>query len=795
VDRYVRLPDHDDRVLRLLGVDPFAEAPFRDFSAPGAFAGAGAAAQRGSRPSATGGSASAGDDAFDIGVLLARRGIVLARTTAAALALDPGDSVRVAFGPSAVVAVVAGVLDPHDDAAQLALGDVALADISTAQELTGSSGTLDRIEVRADADTAAAALAAALPGGLRLIDSGARAGATARLTRAFDTNLTALALVALVFGMFLIYNSISFSVVQRRPLLGLLRAQGVTARELFTQVLAEAAVLGAVATLLGIVGGSALGMLLMRLVTRTINDLYFAVTVTSLHLDGLTFAKAALLGLGATVAAAVPPALEALRTPPRAALTRAVLERRMLRSAPRLALAGTAAAAVAALLLMVPSRSVPLGFAALFVLVLAGALVTPAATILLMRVIHPATARLGTVGRMTSGGVTASLSRTAPAIAALAVALSVGIAVTLMIGSFRNGVVRWLGQSLPADVYIAAPDAGANRSDVTLDPRLAAAVLAVPGVAGVSTYRQLILLLDDSGHGTTADRVRSTDRTHSPDLVRMFAFEPFEQHRGAFEMLDTDAGAAWRAFDDGAVLISEPLAYRRGLGAGDTIVLPTDRGTAAFAVAGVYRDYASEHGVIFMPRDTYEAWWRDRSLTSLAVFADARAGAEAVLARIRELPAARGAVVRASGNLRDATLRVFDRTFLITGVLRLLALIVAFVGVTGALMALQLERARDMGVLRALGLTPLQVWSLVTSQTALMGLTAAVLAVPLGSAMSWAMVHVINRRSFGWSFDLVFALAPFVQAFAVGVAAAVLAGIYPAVRMARLRPAQVLRDE
>jgi putative ABC transport system permease protein len=209
----------------------------------------------------------------------------------------------------------------------------------------------------------------------------------------------------------------------------------------------------------------------------------------------------------------------------------------------------------------------------------------------------------------------------------------------------------------------------------------------------------------------------------------------------------------------------------------------------------VYRDYASEHGVIFMPRDTYEAWWRDRSLTSLAVFADARAGAEAVLARIRELPAARGAVVRASGNLRDATLRVFDRTFLITGVLRLLALIVAFVGVTGALMALQLERARDMGVLRALGLTPLQVWSLVTSQTALMGLTAAVLAVPLGSAMSWAMVHVINRRSFGWSFDLVFALAPFVQAFAVGVAAAVLAGIYPAVRMARLRPAQVLRDE
>ena len=196
-----------------------------------------------------------------------------------------------------------------------------------------------------------------------------------------------------------------------------------------------------------------------------------------------------------------------------------------------------------------------------------------------------------------------------------------------------------------------------------------------------------------------------------------------------------------------------------------------------------------------MPRSAYERWWRDRSLTSLAVFTHDGADPDAVLARIRQLPAARGIVARQNRGLRDATLEVFDRTFLITGVLRLLALIVAFVGVTGALMALQLERARDIGVLRALGLTPVQVWSLITSQSALMGLAAAALAVPLGIAMSWAMVHVINRRSFGWSFEMVLAAAPFVQAHAVGIAAAVLAGVYPALRMARLRPAHVLRDE
>ncbi|HUF52141.1 MAG TPA: FtsX-like permease family protein, partial [Longimicrobiales bacterium] len=616
----------------------------------------------------------------------------------------------------------------------------------------------------------------ALPVGLRLIEADARAGATARLTRAFDTNLTALALVALVFGIFLIYNSVSFSVVQRRPLLGMLRALGVTTRELFAQILGEAAVLGASATMLGLALGSALGSQLVRLVSRTINDLYFVVSVTSVQLEPLTVARAVLLGLGATVAAAVPPALEALRTPPRASLARAVLERRTVRRAPTLALAGMAFAVLAGLLLVLPSRSITLGFAALFILVLATALVTPAATLLLMRVIRPGAAWFGAVGRMSARGVTGSLSRTAPAIAALAVALSVGIAVTLMIASFRDGVVRWLAQSLQADLYIAAPDIGANRSDGTLDPQLARDIRNVPGVDGVSTYRQVSLLLH-------------------PDLVRMIAFDPFERHRDAFELLDASADSAWSAFDRGGILISEPLAYRRDVGAGDAIDLPTDRGAAPFIVAGVFRDYSSEHGVIFVPRAAYDSWWSDRELTSLAVFTSESDDSDDVLARIRVLPSARAIIVRPNRGLRDATLQVFDRTFLITGVLRLLALIVAFVGVTGALMALQLERAREIGVLRATGLTPMQVWSLVTAQTALMGLSAAVLAVPLGMAMSWAMVHVINRRSFGWSFDLLVGSAPFVHAFAIGIGAALLAGVYPALRMARLRPAQVLRDE
>ncbi|MEX1183719.1 MAG: FtsX-like permease family protein [Gemmatimonadota bacterium] len=745
VDRHVRLPAHGGATLRLLGLDPFAEAPFRPYTA-------------------------AASGLPDVSALLTRRAVLLARPTAGRLGVRAGDTIAIGNGAASVPAVVAGVLDAADELSGSALSDIALTDIATAQELTNGIGVVDRIEVRASADSAGARMLAriraALPPGARLIETEARTGATLRLTRAFDTNLTALALVALVFGMFLIYNSVTFSLVQRRQLIGLLRAQGVTAREVLTLVLVEAAVLGAVATLAGILLGQLLGTQLVRLVARTINDLYFAVAVTTTRLDPLLAVKAALLGVTATVGAALPPALEAVRARPRAALARASLERGARTAAGRLAILGLAAAAATAVLLLAPSRSITLGFSALFVLILAAALLTPATTILLMRLVRPLLSGCGPVPRMAARGVTASLSRTAPAIAALSVAVAVGIAVTIMIGSFRAGVIAWLNQTLQADLYISAPGLGANRNDAALDPALAAQIAALPGVAGVTTYRHAALLVGE-------------------DFLRVIALDLAPGHRDAFTLLDATPAAAWTAFENGAVLVSEPIAFREGIGAGDSITLPTDRGSRRFAIAASFRDYASEHGVIMIQREAYERAWDDAATTSLAVFIRGDAQHDDITARIRELPAAAGVTARPNAGLRAATLQVFDRTFIITGVLRLLALIVAFVGVTGALMALQLERAHEIRVLRTIGLTPAQVWALVTAQTALMGLAAVALAVPLGLVMSWAMVNVINRRSFGWSFDMLVGTAPLLQALAIGIGAALLAGLYPAWKMSR----------
>ena len=234
---------------------------------------------------------------------------------------------------------------------------------------------------------------------------------------------------------------------------------------------------------------------------------------------------------------------------------------------------------------------------------------------------------------------------------------------------------------------------------------------------------------------------------------------------------------------------------------GDTLAVRTDRGDTALRVAGVFFDYGSDQGVLMVDLAHYRALWDDPGVSSLGLYA---APGQDVDALVRELRAVAGGAggetaplleIRSNRALRETSLAIFDRTFAITGVLQLLATLVAFVGILAALMALQLERARELGVLRANGLTPAQLWGLVLGQTGLMGLAAGVLAAPVGVMMATVLVYVINKRSFGWTLLFQLDASLFAQALAVALAAALLAGIYPAWRMGRTSPALALREE
>jgi putative ABC transport system permease protein len=244
------------------------------------------------------------------------------------------------------------------------------------------------------------------------------------------------------------------------------------------------------------------------------------------------------------------------------------------------------------------------------------------------------------------------------------------------------------------------------------------------------------------------------------------------------------------------VIISEPFAYRTGLGVGDNLMLRSDKGEHAFPIAGVFYDYTSDRGVIFIARPIYEQFWNDPAYSSFSLYVAPGTDIDGLIAQMRTRIGGRQELVISSNRgLREGTLAIFDRTFAITAVLQMLATIVAFVGILSALMALQLERARDLGVLRATGLTPRQLWGVVLSQTGLMGLLAGLLAMPLGIGLALVLVYVINRRSFGWTLQLILDPNLFAQALVVAVVAALLAGVYPAFVMSRTSPALALREE
>ncbi len=759
VEGFARAPAYAGRTFQILGIDPLAEAPFRPY---------------------TGGV----DSDLDLSAFVARPATaLLARPTAAELGLAIGDTLALRVGGVDRQLRLVGLIEPGDERSARAIDNLLVVDVATAQELFGRPGRLSRIDLLVPDGAAGAALLrrleAVLPAGVEVARSSARTETVEQMTRAFNLNLTALSLLALVVGMFLIYNTMTFSVVQRRALVGRLRALGVTRREVFTLILGEALVIGVVGTALGLLLGLVLGRGLVQLVTQTINDLYYVLRVRTLSLSPWTLAKGVALGLGATLLATLPPAREATNAPATTVLRRSQEESRARALLPRLALGGGLLAVLAAVLVLLPGRSIALSYLGLLCVLLAFALATPAVLVFCAKALRPVMGWFfGILGRMAARGVVTTLSRTAVAVAALMIAVAATVGVGVMVDSFRETVQVWLGYSLQADVYAQPPSLVFRRSDASLAPEVVDLLKTAPGVAGAYSVQTIRVTADDG-------------RT---DLV---AIDQGPKTPNTFRFKKGDPEAVWRDFDGGdLVIVSEPYSYRYGVAVGDSVRLQTDRGARTFPVRGVFYDYGSDLGVVLMSRATYERYFDDPGVAGLALYAAPGQDVDALVRRLRQRVADRQEVlIRSNRALRQASLDVFDRTFTVTIVLRLLAVLVAFVGVLSALMALQLERAQELAVLRANGLTPRQVWPYVTMQTGLMGLIAGLLSLPLGLALAYVLIYVINKRSFGWTLQV--AVAPEVLAQAVGLAllAALLAGLYPAWKMARANPALALREE
>ncbi len=751
VETEVRLARAGERRFTLIGIDPLEELDFRNYSALSVDAESGSAR-----------------------LIVEPNTVLIPASLSDELGIAPGSTLSISIDRRAPVALtlVGRIGDQRYDPDGLNLPLV--ADIATVQDLRASE-TLTRIDLILTPDERARLESLNLPG-IALVPAPSRSAVFDELSGAFRINLTALSLLALLVGVFLIYATMSFAVLQRRSLFGTYRALGVRRRSLLLNVLCEAAAIGGIATVLGIALGYGLAQGLVELMLRTIGDLYFSAAVRAVDPSPMLYGKGVLVGVGTSVLAALVPAVEATSVAPRTAMNRADLERTARRASLIGAKLAVPCLAIGIIALAAAPRSLAGAFFGLFLVILAAALIVPLCAAIGLRATRPAAERVfGVAGSLAVRGVAAALSRTGVAAAALAVAVATVIGVGLMIGSFRGSVERWLEATLLADLYVDVEDWEVSANAI-VDGELAE-LATITGVRGISLL-QFTRLTTEAGEigvrailpGPDGWGLTIVDAGTGDPIARMVAGE--------------------------GVLISETLAYRRELAAGDEITLPTSAGNEAFSVLGTYRAYNTDGGGITLPLSRYRQHWQDRGLDGIGIYLDDAgdriAAREAILGVLEAHPDAR---LRSTQAIRSQSLEIFDRTFRITEVLRILAGLVAFLGLLSALLAIELDRGKEVAVLRALGFTPRQIGTLSLTQTVVLGTAAGVLAIPLGIVMAGLLVEVINRRSFGWGMDLVIQPAPVGLGLALAVVAALLAGLYPAWRMSRSSVAARLREE
>lgn len=769
VDGYATAIELDQQPLRILGVDIFAEPPFRGYL--------------GSDGTQTG--------ITDFGEFLTSPdALVVGDATAQRYGLAVESQITLRVGDRRSPMRVVGILTPADENSRRALDSLGIMDISAAQELFGYTGRLSHIDLIVDERTEEGRqllerIRMVLPPDASIVKPDSRSQSVESLTDAFELNLTALSLLALVVGMFLIYNTITFSVVQRRALFGVLRCLGVTRDELLRLVVVESAVLGAIGSTIGLVLGVVLGQGAVALVTQTINDLYYVVTVRSINVEAITLVKGFCLGVGAAVLASLAPAYEASSIQPINALKRSSIEQRVRRILPFVALTGLSFVVIGAVLLLLTNQLV-LNLGGIFGVVIGIAFMTPLLTYGLMLVAKPLAGRTaGIIGKLAVGTVVNSISRTAIAIASLMIAVSVIIGLQSMISSFRVTVETWLDATLIADIYVTTPSSGAGSRNNVIADDLPQLVQEISGVSAVTTIgRQPVeFAVDDPGEWQAATLLVVQAQT--------------DQQASSFVWSERNSDDVWSSMRErDEVQVSEPFANRYGITQeNNRIVLRTERGERSFRVVGVYYDYAADQGAILMRRELYTQYWDSGGVTGLAIYLTPDTPAQEVINQMRQKLAGRDLVINATGELRNTALAVFDRTFAITSALNLLATVVAFIGVLSALMALQIERTRELGVLRANGMTHAQMWKMTLLETGLMGGLAGLFSLPTGYLLALILVKIINVRSFGWTIQLNLQWETFAQAMLVAVISSLLASIYPMLRLGKIQIAAAVRQE
>ncbi len=727
--------------------------------------------------------------------LLEPNAVFIGARLAADWSLSAGSPLEVLVGTVTHRVIVRGVVE-SSTGARTAWEHLAIMDIAAAQALFGSVGRLDRIDLVTDparpVEEIARAVAPLLPPPLTVRRPAHRNEQVERMVRAFQLNLAILSGVGLLVGFLLVYNTIAYSVVRHRREIGILRSLGLSRAGVGALFLGEAAVMGLVGGMAGSVFGLLLARRLVALLSRTVSDLYVSVSVAP---DGLASVTPALLlegglfGLVVAMLGALAPCMDAGRTAPARALAPGEYEEaQALRAAPLAWFGGSCLVLAGLLALPGPVAGLPVfGYASAFCLLLSLAAVAP---VLVSGIGALATGGssaerrgIDALGLIAAEQMARAPGRNAVTVSALMVGISIMLGVGIMVHSFRQTVEAWINQVVMADLVIAPTDwldgEGSGMQANRMPLAWAELAAAVPGVTAVDTYRDLTVEIG----GQPVSLVSRDLLVHA--IHSRYVFLDGE----SAELLHRTVAAR-------GVIMSEVLAGRTGVKAGDALTILTPSGERSFPVVGVFYDYATDGGKLVMDRSLYRTLWDDDTTTVIAVYVAPGADAGAVRQHLDEVMGRVGQVVTISNaEIRREILAIFDRTFRVTYALELIAVVIALLGIVNTLLTSVLERQREMATLRAIGASARQIRRLVLWEGLYLGALGACLGVLGGMALSFLLIHVINKQSFGWTIHFQFPAWLVLEGVALAIGAALAASYLPALWAARQPVVEGLRYE
>jgi putative ABC transport system permease protein len=659
-------------------------------------------------------------------------------------------------------------------------------DLATAQRALNRYGRVDRILLKMPEvpglEQWQQRVRAALPAGVEVRSQGTGTEENRRMLAAFRWNLRLLSYIALIVGAFLIYNTISVSVVRRRPETGIVRALGASRGAVLVAFLGEAAFFGLAGAALGLPIGRVMASGAVKLMAATVESLYVSSRPGAIELSAGSVVLAFLMGVGVAGVSAYSPAREASRVSPVEAMARGRREYTARVDKSRdlwLALILGMLAAMAARVPAIEGKPV-FGYLAAVLLVLASALAIPAFTdAVISRSSRWLGKTLGVEALLAAQSLSASLRRTSVLVGALSTAIAMMTSVGIMVGSFRETVLIWMNDRLPADLYLRPAGEPAPDRHPTVSLELADKISKLPGIAGVDRLRAYEISCD--GMPATLASV-DLSALRSEHRSNFFSRRPTEQVLSEIRNAD-------------AVVVSEPFTYKHHVRAGDTIRLALGTARPSFRIVDVYYDYGSERGSILMDRQTMLRYLPDPAPSNLAIYVAPNASVETVRESITQAAAGYRVLLFSNRDLRTEAIRIFDRTFAITYALEAVAVIVAVMGIAGALLALVIDRRREIGLLRFLGAAAGQVRKQILVEAGLLGLLANFAGLALGFALSLILIYVINKQSFGWTIRFHWPVAVLLGALGVVYVATVLAGIYPAEVAVRLNPLEAVHEE